>query len=474
MNGEQDMKTTINSKISIENPSQEIINYCTEKLIFPNPLYHLRVATKKSTWNIPKDIVLFEKVGDTYVLPYGTLRDIYPLISTYQITTDFKPTASKKLFCRTTLREYQNKALERLKNAKGGILVAPCGSGKTLVGMNLISEMGERTLWIADTLNLVEQAKSVAESEFINLESGDIGTILGGKVNIGNVITFATIQTLSSIDLDSLRYYWGTIVIDEAHLVAGTPTKLTMFYKVMSKLCAKHKYGLTATPKRQDGLEKSMFALIGNKAHEITQQELEQNKIRATLKIVDLPTEDNLYYYDTDYKLIPTKYQEFIATNDLRNSFIAKNILKVYLEQGHKQLVLCTRVEQCKRLASMLKELNKQLETPMKYVVFTGSNTRKTNLDIVKNYMKYDIIIGTYAIANKGLDMPRLDTLHLASLNGKNNKSLYTQSVGRIERTCYGKDSATTYCYRDCNIPHSRKAVECVRLAMGIRKGYVF
>jgi len=98
MNGEQDMKTTINSKISIENPSQEIINYCTEKLIFPNPLYHLRVATKKSTWNIPKDIVLFEKVGDTYVLPYGTLRDIYPLISTYQIKPILSPQQARNCF----------------------------------------------------------------------------------------------------------------------------------------------------------------------------------------------------------------------------------------------------------------------------------------------------------------------------------------------------------------------------------------
>ena len=114
------------------------------------------------------------------------------------------------------------------------------------------------------------------------------------------------------------------------------------------------------------------------------------------------------------------------------------------------------------------------MDKNLKYVIFTGKNGRKNNLDITKNYMKYDVIIGTYAIANKGLDMPRLDTLHLASLNGKNNKALYTQSVGRIERACAGKSSAVVYCYRDINIRHSLRAVECVRLAMGIKKGYIF
>lgn len=467
------MKTLINSKLHIEQPTNEIKEYCKNKLVFSNPLYHLKVATHKSTYGTPKEIVLYEVKGDTYILPYGTLRDIYPMIKAYPITLDFKPNTSKKLLTRTILREYQNKALETLKNAKGGIYVAPCGSGKTLTAMNLISELGVKTLWIADTLNLVEQAKGVAENEFVNLESGDIGTITEGKVNVGNCITFATVQTLNCIDLDEYKDYWGLIITDETHAVVGSPSKLTMYYKVISKLNAKYKYGLTATPKRQDGLEKSMFALIGNKVCETTEQELENNKIKATLKVINLTTDDSLEYYDTDYKLIPTKYQDYIANNKVRNSEIANEIIKVY-QEGGKQLVLCNRVVQCEHLARLLQEYNDAMDKNLKYVIFTGKNGRKNNLDITKNYMKYDVIIGTYAIANKGLDMPRLDTLHLASLNGKNNKALYTQSVGRIERACAGKSSAVVYCYRDINIRHSLRAVECVRLAMGIKKGYIF
>ena len=468
------MRTTIGKNLVIHDYSKEVLEFAENNLTFANPLYHLKVSIGKSTYGTPKDIVLYEKIGNDLILPYGALRNVYSLIKDAPIELNFKANTTKVLLPRTILRDYQKIALESIVKYKGGILKAPCGSGKTLIGMNLISRLSCRTLWIADTLKLVEQAKGVAEKEFINLEENDIGTITEGKVNVGNVLTFATIQTLHKIDLSKLENYFNLIIVDECHMISGTPTKITMYYKALAQLSAKYKYGLTATPKRRDGLEKCMFALLGNLAYEITDEMVEKNKIIAKLDVIDLPTEDNMYFYDTDYKFLQIKFDEFIATNKGRNARITNNIVKVYKEGNHHQLVLCSRVEQCKLLVDMLNEISYDCDLGMKVGLFVGSNSKKLNTEILENYEQYDIIVGTYAIANKGLDLPKLDRLHLASPKTKNNKALYKQCVGRIERYADGKRDSIVYAYCDNNIRFSRKATECVRLAMGIKKGYIF
>lgn len=462
------MKTIIGAKIEVVDYSQKVLDYATNNLIFSNPKYHLNQSIGKSTWGIPKEIVLFERKGNNLILPFGTLKNVYPLVKEFEVETLFKKETTKKLITRTTLRDYQNKAIEECIQAKNGVLVAPCGSGKTLIGMHLISSLNQRTLWIVHTTDLMLQAKSVAEKEFLNLEEGDIGTITDGKINVGNIITFATIQTLSNINLEDYKNYFGVVITDECAHCTGTPTMITMYSSVMNSLIARYKYGLTATPKRIDGLQKGMYALLGNKIYEISDKDVESNKCKATLEIVYCPTAECLDYYDSDYKIIPHKFDEYIALNAPRNAQIALSVYNAYKEGRKHQLILCNRVVQCDILSKILRK-----SYELKVAVYNGSQKKKDNHIVLQNYNDYDVIIGTYSIASEGLDMPNLDTLHLASPKSKNNKSLIKQCIGRIERYSPEKENAIVYTYEDYNIERSRKTTKLVQLAMG-QKGFIF
>ena len=458
------MKTIIGSKIEVQQYSQEVLDFAEKELVFNNPKYYLLKKTHRSVWGVPEKIVLYEKIGGSLFLPFGVLKKVFPLIKDSPIEAHFDKYQTKQLLPRTILRDYQITALDKLVSGKNGILVSPCGSGKTMVGMHLISKLKRRTLWVAHTTDLVNQAKQCAEREFINLEENDIGTIMDGKVNVGNIITFATIQTLALIDLSTLKDYFGCIIIDECAHLSGTPTTITMYYKVLSRLNARYKYGLTATPKRIDGLTPCMYALVGDKLHEITDYDVNKIKCNAKLIEIDLPTSDNLSYYDSDFKFIQYKFDTYIATNDERNARIVNNIINVYLENNkHIQLVLCNRVEQVERLAKMLKES----ELDLKVGTFVGKTKKSTRVDILTNYKSYNVIVATYSIASEGIDMPSLDTLHLASPKTKNNKSLLTQCIGRIERASPDKERAVVYVYKDFNIPFSIQCAKRVRLAMG-------
>lgn len=94
-----------------------------------------------------------------------------------------------------------------------------------------------------------------------------IGTITEGKVDIGEGITFATIQTMSKLDLSKYRDYWDCIIVDEVHRVSGTPSCVTQYGKVLNTLRVRHRYGLSATIHRSDNMIKATIALMGEVAY---------------------------------------------------------------------------------------------------------------------------------------------------------------------------------------------------------------
>ena len=468
------MNITIGSKITINEPSKEIIEWAYENLVFANPQYEQNKALGYSNYKTPKEIFLFQSYGNKITMPFGVYKHIWKYVKGEPYTINFKPIETRKLSSDIELREYQKNAIESVLKAKNGVLVAPCGSGKTLMGLYIANSLHQKTLWIAHTLDLVNQAKNVFEKTFKGLQEGDVGTITEGKVNIGNIITFATVQTLSNLDLTDYEYVWNTIITDECHHIANKPNTLTMYDYVMNRLCARYKIGLTATPKRRDGLTLSMYAILGEKIFEITDCQVKLNKVPATLRVIDLPTQESLDYLESDYKFNNTKFSEYIANLGSRNASICNEIIKLFKEK-RKQLVLCERISQVEKIFAKLNYFEKTNELGIKMAVFTGGIKRSQREHILRNYKDYDVIIATYQIASEGLDMPALDTLHLASPKTKNNKALIKQCVGRIERASEGKDSSEVIFYRDTNILFSRRACENVRLAMGIKKrDYLF
>ena len=470
------MKTTITNEIKIENPNERIIDYCTNHLVMDNPHYNQNKAMGFSTYGIEKKLYLYHIENDALHLPFGLIKDIYPIIKEGEIDYQIKPVESKKLMSLVVLREYQKNAVEGLINAKNGVLVAPCGVGKTIIGLSLISKLQQKTLWLTHTRELLKQSKDRAKEMFFNLESDDLGEISEGKVKIGNVITFATVQTLSKIDLTTLQNEFGCIVCDECQRVVGTEHSATMFYKVVNSLSSRYKYGLTATPKRKGGYEKTMYALLGDKAFEIKDNEVSGNKIRAKLKYVFTSVEDTPYVYKPLAKkekengkeigkIDTLKLTTYLSRHTHRNDLIIKEILSQY--QNHrKQLVMSDRVEHCEKLYEILKDVE-----GMKIALFIGKG--KDNSYIRNHYNDYDVIITTYAMSKEGLDMPALDCLHLTT--PKSDNQMLKQCIGRVERAYINKLDALVIAYRDINIRYCNKCCDSVRQALGIRgKGYEF
>ena len=88
------------------------------------------------------------------------------------------------------------------------------------MGIALAAALGRKTLWVTHTQDLLTQSKARAE-QYLPEES--LGTITAGKVRIGSHVTFATVQTLSKLDLTQYRNTWDVVIVDECHRLAGSP-----------------------------------------------------------------------------------------------------------------------------------------------------------------------------------------------------------------------------------------------------------
>ena len=301
------------------------------------------------------------------------------------------------------LYDYQEPAVRAMSHKSCGILQSPCGSGKTQMGIALAAALSRRTLWITHTQDLLTQSFDRA-AQYLPKET--LGKITAGKVHIGSHMTFATVQTLCRLDLSLYRDSWDVIIVDECHRLAGTPTQMTMFYRVMNSLAARYKYGLSATVYRSDGMIRSTFA-------------------DGTL----------------DYgKLIP-----YLTGNSQRNEMIVKDLLNNAVCWN---LVLSDRLEHLRTLMDLLPE-----EYRLFAVMIDGSMTSKAGraarekaIEDMRNGKKH-FLFASYSLAKEGLDIPRLDRLYMTT--PKKDFAVVTQSIGRIARVFQGKDDAVCYDYVD-------------------------
>lgn len=429
------MKLIIANDLTIENPSQEVIDYCKTKLTIDNPTYLTAKKLGKYLGNIPPLMKLYIKKGDSLILPFGTLKDIWQLHpSTFELK--ISPFKGNSLKGNIKLYDYQENALNALKKGKNGILNAPCGSGKTQIGLSLIKAIGGRALWLTHTQKLLEQSKARCELYY----EGDFGTITEGEINLGKDITFATVQTMSKIDTNIYKNYFDIVIVDECHHCVGSPTKVMQFYKILSNCNCRYKYGLTATLTRADNLIISLYAIIGPLLYKITSQDVGAKIIKAKYEPIMIKLNYDVQdYVNVDGTLDFTKLINVLSSNYERNKIIIDNVIKQ--DKTRKQIILCHRVKQAYDLAKMIID-----NSHLSVACITGSTSQ------AKRNMNADVIVSTYSLAKEGLDIPELSILHLAT--PQKNESTTRQAVGRIERNIENKQEPICYDYVDVNISY--------------------
>lgn len=436
------MRVTVSNNIQIEEPTQEILSWCKSNLVINNPEYAKKVRMGFWLGNTPKFLNLYEQRGNTIIIPYGSLKQIQPLIKDSIVTSDFKPYTSVDYGQPVPLYPYQQKAVLGAKNGLYGILQSRAGSGKTVMGIALIKEFGRKALWLTHTKDLLNQSKSRAE-QYMDKEL--IGTITEGKVNIGKGVTFATIQTMCKLDLSQYKDEWDTVIVDECHRVCGGPTQMTMFTKVLNSLSARHKYGLSATVHRADGMIKATFSLLGDVVYTVPDEAVADKVMQVGILPIGTGVKMSFTCLNTDGTLNYSKLINYLTLSIDRNECIVDCIV----ENADKScLILSDRLE---HLSTMLEMLPADMQE--KAVMISGKMTTKKGKaereqaieDMRTGNKKY--LFATYSLAKEGLDIPRLERLFMAT--PQKDFAVITQSIGRIARTYEGKVDPICYDFVD-------------------------
>lgn len=457
--------TIISNKIYVKNACAKLYWWCKDNLVIDNPLYlqMLRLGKEDTIRykNISPKMSLYVEKGFDLIIPFGCLYLVWDLIEkngTYETRFNDNGTVMPRGLQPTyPMRDYQEKAVQAMIKAKGGVLIGSCGSGKTNCGIEIMYRLGKKSLWLTHTTDLLNQTIARIRSLYPDLK---IGTITDGKVNIGEHITVSTVQTMATLDTDIYKNDFDVIIADECHKTAGSPTLRKQFIKVFDNVPARYKYGLTASKERNDSLTPSMYATIGSNlkkkelcpVYEISKKEtntLTSKHVKVELNTkMKIETEfgEKIYpFLNSDGTFDYSKLTDFLANNEERNNTIVEKIVE-YDKENRKQLVLCNRTEQCKVL------VNKLVEKGIKAVLLTGKVTDKKRKEILNREIDWDVIVATTSLAKEGLDITELSVLHLTSI--VSNKSDTVQAAGRIERVCENKPEPHFVDYVDINLPY--------------------
>lgn len=425
------MKIVVDNQITIESPTEEVIEAIKADLIVKNPVWVQNGYLGFSRKNVPEYLYFYEQDGDNYIVPFGYFKRLYHLAKEAEWVNKIHESDKLSMDNSINLYDYQDEVANKVIKAKNGVLVMPAGSGKTQTGLKVACDVGYKTLWITHTLDLLNQSYTRAKDNGIT----GLGKIANGQVQIGGNITFATVQTLSKLDLTKYKDTWGTIIVDECHRVCGTPAAITMFYKCISSLSARYKIGLTATPERsQKGTEKAMFALLGEVIAEVPKEAVK--KLHAQIQVCKTGYRLGEEAEKTDGTIDYTKATELIGKDEDRNELIVDLLGQ---NRNNYCLVLGDRV-------SHLEALQESLGQGVVIHGKTNKNVRENNLEAIKQGTEH-YLFATFALASTGLDIPRLDRLFIVS--PKSTKTELIQAVGRIERTFTDKEQPICYYFVD-------------------------
>jgi superfamily II DNA or RNA helicase len=329
----------------------------------------------------------------------------------------------------TILKEYCTdiqKPKESLKPFGGSIISIPPGKGKTVLAINLITQLGLKALVIVHKTFLVNQWKERIQ-QYTN---ANIGIIQQNKIDISNKqIVVAMLQSISMKDYDKeLFQAFPLVIYDECHHLGAK-----VFSKSLLKVQAPYYLGLSATPERKDKLDKVFKYFLGGIKY---RGKFEPNNNVIT-KLYSFSMKNHPYFKSKWNPRLKNYMTPTMISNlckiDERNDLIIK-IIKETLENepGRKILVLTGRCNSsgAEKSVNHVKELSDRLN---KYEDFIDSwgyyigGMKKIQLEISS---EKQIILGTYDMAQEGLDIPELDTLIMATpLKGD-----ITQTCGRILR----------------------------------------
>ena len=429
-----------------------------------NPVFYKNQAIGTSNYDTARWIYLGKDHLSGYIqIPRGLQDELWKNIKQadidYEMEDERQQGRKINVDFKGELRPEQDKALKELIRYDNGILHATTAFGKTVVSSAIIAQKKINTLIILESSALIEQWKEALE-KFLNINEGLptyetktgrvrkrkslIGTLQGAHDSMTGIIDIAMAGSLCKKGkYHKMMNEYGLVLIDECHHSASETIA-----NVLKEVKAKYVYGVTATPKRGDGLEKINYMLIGpirysytakEKAKEQGMQHLVYPRFTRTVPPRGVITD----------KMHPNEAYEIIHNNDVRDEQIIEDV-KNCVAAGRTPVVLSRYKDHSEKFYERLKSYADHV------FLMTGNNSKKEHRKILEQMHQVDkneslILIATGSLVGEGVDFPRLDTLFMAT--PVSFRGVVEQYAGRLNRDYAGKENVIIYDYVDNHIP---------------------
>lgn len=421
-----------------------LVNEIKRLAAFGNPEFYKKQAMRLSTALTPRVISCAEDWPEHIALPRGCLGAIEELLGAHGITVTIEDCRSDAtpldVTFHGTLTDLQTQAVERLDPHDTGVLVAPPGSGKTVVGFRLIAQRARSTLILLHRTQLLDQWRAQL-ALFLGLNARDIGQIGGGKRKPNGRLDVAMMQSVvRGDDVDDAVADYDHVIVDECHHVPAVS-----FERIMRAVRARYVTGLTATPKRRDGHHPILRFQLGPVRFTVD----------ARKQAAGRRFEHQLIVRDTSFYLageeqtpgIQTIYGQ-LADDTTRNELILDDVIQA-LADGRSPILLTERRAHLNYFATHLRGFARHL------VVLQGGMGAKQRRDLIDRLKSIPdeeerLLLATGRFIGEGFDDARLDTLFLVL--PVSWKGTLIQYAGRLHRSHRSKDEVRIYDYVDRDV----------------------
>jgi superfamily II DNA or RNA helicase len=431
---------TVHKQCSLEHLEalpRHVTRRITERLTFDNPTYIENEKRGFSNWSTPRRLCYLKEDGKRLILPRGFTRQLVNILKasnmSFRIDDRRRVLPEVDFQFNGELRDFQQEALQSILERDFGAVSMPTGAGKTVVALAAIAARKQPALVVVHTKELLDQWVSRIET-FLGIPAGEVRRIGDGKLQVGERITVALVQSLFKC-ADDVAPYVGHLIVDECH---RTPSRT--FTEAISAFDCRYQLGLSATPFRRDGLGRLIWWFLGDKVYEVERDGLieEGHVLPATVVWRDtrfVPSVDPSDHY--------SQMLSELTEDPTRNRFIVNDVVKAARNGRGVCLVLSDRKAHCNELASLLERHGLQP------AVLTGDLSNTARADIVRRLEENEVkvLVATAQLIGEGFDSKQLSTLFLATPIKFSGRLL--QCLGRILRPAPGKDTATVYDYRD-------------------------
>ena len=415
-----------------------------------NPEFFDRQRRRQSTWNISRLVHAYEETMDgRLVVPRGLLDTVSRVVEEAgssieldDLRADGEPITASFT---ATLSTAQQDAVADLAIHDLGVLVAPPGSGKTVMACSAIAQHAISTLILVDRKTLADQWRTQVQA-VLGVTPGQLG---GGRSKLTGAVDIAMLQTLASRDdLEATTGRYGFVVVDECHHIPAVA-----FERAARRISARRWLGLTATPYRRDRLDELIAFHLGPVRHTLVPPKTGTIDAAAEGRpdlrlVVHRTTFTDEAAADLSAPRAIAALRRALAEHEARNAQIVRDIDEA-LARRRNCLVLTERKAHVDLLAE---RLHARGHTP---VVLMGGMGVKARTQAMAQLVATDdqpiLAIATGSFIGEGFDCPALDTLFLAA--PVSFKGRIVQNVGRVMRVYPGKTTVEVHDYHDAEVP---------------------